>query len=314
MQRASTSVRSAFTLIELLVVIAIIAILISLLVPAVQKVRSAAAQTQCLNNLKQVALATHGYHDANKCFPYATRDYQPGQTTATYVTGLILILPFLEKDDIARRWNPKLPRNDATDPDGDGYSNAILQKMLIPAYTCPAMTPPSAALPEERGYCSYLFNAGTQDVTLYHYGAATGTEPAYNGVVIPVKDSGTATNLSPYMSPNLEARTTLNSITDGSSNTFLVGETDFKPKGVESTSMGGVWAYGYIGYAWGSTFNPFNKHDNTAAVYGAFRSEHSGGANFAIADGSVRFVTTSIAPTVYQAFGSRAGGESATLE
>ncbi len=307
MRRASTSLRSGFTLIELLVVIAIIAILIALLVPAVQKVRSAAARTQCLNNLKQVALATHGYHDANKRFPYAVRDYQPGQTTATYVTGLILILPFLEKDDVARRWNPKLPRNSTDDSDGDGYSNATLQKMLIPAYTCPAMTPPSAALPEERGYTSYLFCAGTPDVTGFHYG----TEPAFNGVIVPVKDSGIATSSA---SPNLDVQVTMNVVTDGTSNTFLVGETDFKPKGVSSTSMGGVWAYGYIGYAWGTTFHPFNKHDHTATPYGAFRSEHEGGANFAFADGAVRFIASSIPTGTYAALATRAGGEAAGLE
>jgi len=305
MRRASKIPRSAFTLIELLVVIAIIAILIALMVPAVQKVRSAAAQTQCLNNLKQVALATHNYHDVTKSLPYATRDYQPGETRATYVTGLILILPYLEKDDVARRWNPKLPRNSTDDSDGDGFTNATLQQLRIPTYVCPAMSPPTAALPENRAYCSYLFSAGTQNVTTFHYGM----EAPFNGAIVPVKDQSNTP-----ASPNAGTRTTLLSMIDGTSNTFLVGETDFKPQGVPSTSMGGVWAYGYIGYAWGSTFHPFNKHDNTATVYGAFRSEHSGGANFALADGSVRFVSNSVANPVYQAFGSRAGGELASLD
>jgi len=315
MRRASTPVRSAFTLIELLVVIAIIAILIALLVPAVQKVREAAARTQCLNNLKQIALATHNYHDANKRLPYAVRDYQPGETTASYSTGLIQILPYLEKDDVACRWNPKLPRNSTVDADGDGYTNAMLQKMLIPTYVCPVMVPPSGTLTaEERAYCSYLFAAGTQDVTLLHYGPALGTEPAYNGAIVPVKDGNIPANLSPNRSPNINASTTLMAITDGTSNTFLVGETDFRPMGVPSVSMGGVWAYGYIGYSWGTTFNPFNKHDNTTAVYGAFRSDHTGGAHFALADGTVRFVANSINNTVYQAYGSRSGAEIATLD
>ena len=104
------------------------------------------------------------------------------------------------------------------------------------------------------------------------------------------------------------------SILDGTSNTFLVGETDFKPRGVPSASYGGVWAYGYIGYAWGTTFHPFNKHDHTTTPYGAFRSEHTGGGNFALTDGSVRFVRQSIAPATYSAYGSRAGGEVATLD
>jgi prepilin-type N-terminal cleavage/methylation domain-containing protein len=305
----SRNVRSGFTLIELLVVIAIIAILIALLVPAVQKVREAAARLQCQNNLKQIALATHNFHDANKKFPYATIDRQPGETTATWSTGLIQILPYLEKDDVAKRWNPKLPRNSALDPDGDGYTNAGLQQMLIPTYVCPSMNPPIAPLAENRAYCSYLFSAGTQDVSLLHYAASLGVpQPAYNGAIVPVLDP--AYNAG---TPNTQA-TRIASITDGTSNTFLVGETDFKPQGLPSTSYGGVWAYGYIGYAWGSTHVPFNKHDNATTVYGAFRSEHTGGGSFALVDGSVRFVSNSITPAAYLAYGSRNGGEIASLE
>jgi prepilin-type N-terminal cleavage/methylation domain-containing protein/prepilin-type processing-associated H-X9-DG protein len=305
MRRASTFGRSAFTLIELLVVIAIIAVLIALLVPAVQKVREAAARTQCLNNLKQVALATHSFHDATKSLPHAVRDYQPGESTATYVTGFIQILPYLEKDDVARRWNPKLPAKSTDDSDGDGFTNASLQQISIPTFVCPLMAPPSGPLADNRAPSSYLFCAGNQDVTSFHYGSET----AFNGAIVPVKD-----RIKSPTSPNAGTRTNLMSIVDGTSNTFLVGETDFTPRGAPSVEMGGVWAYGYIGYAWGTTYHPFNKHDNTETVYGAFRSQHTGGAHFALADGSVRFVHTTIPSNIYQAFGSRAGGEMASLD
>jgi prepilin-type N-terminal cleavage/methylation domain-containing protein/prepilin-type processing-associated H-X9-DG protein len=295
--------RRAFTLIELLVVIAVVAILMELLLPAVQKVRSAAARTRCANNLKQIALATHNYHDANDRLPYATLDKQPGETTASWASGLTLILPFLEQDAVARRWDPRKPRNDASTEAALGYSNASLQKLLVPTYLCPSMTPPPGPVggTEGRGWCSYLFAAGTPDVTVLHYPPATG-EVAFDGVVLPQKRD-----------VPLNRPVRLTAVTDGTANTFLAGETDFKGTGTATTTPGGVWAYGYIGYNWGTTFHPFNKHDHTAAGYGAFRSEHAGGAHFAFADGSVRFVRDGVAPAVYRATGTRAGGEVATV-
>ena len=101
----------------------------------------------------------------------------------------------------------------------------------------------------------------------------------------------------------------MHSLADGASNTFFIGETDFSPRGVPSTEYGGVWAFGFIGYSWGTTHHPFNKHDHTNLVYGAFRSEHPGGANFAMCDGSVRFVSESLDPELYDGLATRDGGE-----
>jgi prepilin-type N-terminal cleavage/methylation domain-containing protein/prepilin-type processing-associated H-X9-DG protein len=303
--------RNAFTLIELLVVIAIIAVLVGLLLPAVQKVREAANRMKCQNNMKQIALAVHNYQSTYDKFPYAALDYQPSENAATYVTGFILILPFLEQDNVAKRWNPKLPRNDSSTEVTLGYSNSSLQQRLIPTYTCPTMTPPTGPLggAENRAYCSYLFSSGTPDAQLFPYWAAYGlpAQPVYDGVIIPLN------NPAKVASTSNKTVTKITDVTDGTSNTFLAGETDFTPQGVPSTSYGGVWAYGYIGYCWGTTFVPFNKHDNTSTVYGAFRSQHTGGGNFALADGAVRFVATGIDPVTYNAMATRSGGEAVNM-
>jgi hypothetical protein len=256
--------------------------------------------------MRQVALAVQLYHDGINKFPYAVLDYQPGETTATYVPGTILILPYLEQDAVASRWDPKLPRNSTVDSDGDGYSNSILQTMLVPTYVCPSMLPPSGALAENRAYSSYLLSAGTPDVQLFHYASAYGVpEPAFDGVIVPIKNPQISANAT---SPNQQVMTMAH-VRDGATNTFLVGEADFRPKGVSSTSYGGVWSYGYIGYNWGTTYHPFNMHDNTSTVYGAFRSDHLKGAHFAMVDASVHFVLDGIDNTIYQGLATRAGRE-----
>jgi hypothetical protein len=266
----------------------------------------------CSNQLKQISLSTHNFHDTYKECPYATRDRLEGDNSDTWATGHIQILPFLEGDAVASRWDPNEPRNSTIDADGDGWTNALLQQEIIPTYLCPSMVLPNGALAENRAPMSYLWSAGSQDVTLLHYAAAYGIpEPLYNGSVVPVK-TYVAAGATP--GANHRKQTKFRDVIDGTSNTLLVGETDFMPRGVPSTLYGGVWAYGYIGYSWGSAFHPFNKHDWTTTVYGAFRSQHAGGAQFALSDGSVRFVGETIDHTVYQAVSTRDQGEVAALD
>ena len=100
--------RSGFTLVELLVVIAIIAVLIGLLLPAVQKVREAANRATCQNNIKQLGLAVHNHHDTHNAFPKGTLNGKAGPLAAPRITYMIALYPYLEQENTYRRWDPSV--------------------------------------------------------------------------------------------------------------------------------------------------------------------------------------------------------------
>jgi prepilin-type N-terminal cleavage/methylation domain-containing protein/prepilin-type processing-associated H-X9-DG protein len=168
--------RSGFTLIELLVVIAIIAILIGLLLPAVQKVRDAAAVAQCKNNLKQLALAAMTYHDAQGTFPAGSIARQGtgafANTCSYYDTWGISLLPYLEQGNVWNLWNPNMPN---IAPDGVAGANFVLMRQsLIKVYNCPADVSGGA------GFVPYRPDSGN-DYTTNTANGPGGNGPYKNG-------------------------------------------------------------------------------------------------------------------------------------
>jgi prepilin-type N-terminal cleavage/methylation domain-containing protein/prepilin-type processing-associated H-X9-DG protein len=218
--------RTAFTLIELLVVIAIIAILIALLVPAVQKVREAAARTQCINNLKNVGLALHAYHDVLKKLP-------PGGANDSQVDGfgtaagafwgsswMVYILPYIDQGALHSRWQFA---------NHSGYTNAansvLVTNLTIAAYRCPSSSAPdffnrggaggSIMISSYTGIAGPYANPNGTTAGVYGLGCCNGGTNSNTGAASRSSDLG-------VLYPN--SRVTLGGISDGSSNTWMVAE------------------------------------------------------------------------------------------
>jgi prepilin-type N-terminal cleavage/methylation domain-containing protein len=339
MCRPPAGARRAFTLIELLVVIAIIAILLGLLLPAVQKVREAAARTQTLNNLKQIGLASHGFHDATGAFPAANYSNTGSGFFSTLYSAFTDILPYIEQEAISKRWNPGLSSSDATDPDGDGWSNLTLSQQRIKTFIAPAMPVPT---PDPgTGWCSYGFSAGNRRLLSASggppvHGAPGALYSAYDGVVI----------------PRVDGKVTMTGISDGTSNTLLAGEMHWVLRGITYTSgpLAGqprtgytVWANGHPFFSWGSTNTRLGTVQDPADMppgtptptarwaeraWYSFRSVHEAGVHFVFADGSARLIRRTfdsgppapdatrpnLSSLAFQALGSRNGGEVPTLD
>jgi prepilin-type processing-associated H-X9-DG protein/prepilin-type N-terminal cleavage/methylation domain-containing protein len=302
--------RSAFTLIELLVVVGIIAILIGLLVPAVQKVREAAARTQCVNNLKQIALACHGYHDSYKRFPpgyAATVPYADGATdTAPGWGWAAFLLPYLEQGNVHRQLDFSQP-----------VQNSPAVQTVLPLYLCPSDIAPASAFTVPDPFGKAVCVAAPSS-----YAACVGGDES---------DTTGPTGLGVFFR---NSRTRLTDITDGTSNTLLIGERAWaNVKGVWAGAVpGGVVRRGDLnpnpvsGAAWypAATLVLAHSHLNNPQGHpdgglDDFSSLHTGGSNFVFADGHVSFVRSipgdnadgSYTPDslAFQALGTRANGE-----
>jgi prepilin-type N-terminal cleavage/methylation domain-containing protein len=345
--------RSAFTLIELLVVIAIIAVLIGLLLPAVQKVREAAARASCMNNLKQLALACHNYHDANQHFPVGgelvfTTDWTwnwswpPEEHSASW-SWMAMVLPYMEQGNLyTLSGAPTQPLN---------YNLASVTTP-VRSFLCPS--DPVSNQGPQRDLDFPLLN-GWDSTTIYYplravgvtnYFGITGQNWGGDGhswwggdprFIWPA--AGTSLPPAGQYCPNCDGTfqgdgvfylewqdywanafdkrpgNSITSITDGTSNTFMLGE------GLVYPSQFAAWSHGYGAFRTCGISPNAKQPDGTPFPPGyagwpnnfGLSSRHTGGVQIASADGSVHFVADSINFAVYRALATIQGGEVAQL-
>ncbi len=264
---------SGFTLVELLVVIAIIGILVGLLLPAVQAAREAARRMQCTNNLKQIGLAMHNYHDTYRAFPLG--HLFPGQGLGTGWTWTLSILPFIEQGNLYQQIDVRLPVKDP--------KNIVWAVTKVPGSRCPSMSgneTKSDLGSVEVPTASYVGNMGCFDLSF----ELEGVQPAARRNGMMGRDWGVK----------------MADVTDGTSNTFLAGETilwnfSWDPNWLFRINNTGVGAGNSLG-AMRSALRRINPAAVASQVVRreAFASYHTGGANFGLVDGSVHFISDSI--------------------
>jgi len=315
--------RLGFTLIELLVVIAIIAILIGLLLPAVQKVREAAARMKCQNNLKQLALALHNYHDANSVFPGAASIVPASGTPSPFaISGTnrapwtVLILPYIEQGPVFEQFNTKTGTFGGLFIQHDAATESVPQKATrLQAFECPS-DPNSNPTNRNLNYFAIMGGGnvvGTPPICAPGVGPC---HPVAVGNYRLTSDNGVL---------YVNSRTRITDVTDGTSNTFLLGESRYMQLQSGNAQYYATWASGYYGNGVGGpyypngalTMNVPNSVNCNPATSGCHHmtpntgSYHTGGASFAMTDGSITFITNGVTLSNYQSLGVRNDGAGA---
>lgn len=311
--------RSGFTLIELLVVIAIIAILVALLLPAVQQAREAARRSACKNNLKQLGIALHNYHDTFTALP-------PGwigasATSATRTTPNVegnngfgwgtMLLPSVEAGTVYDQFDFTLMMNDNTGP---APTNRDLLATVLPVFQCPSDPKPDTFEVEdstmtvvaELASANYMGVFGTRELESCEIGETLSAPwNTVNGSTFDVGDTCVSDGILYHNS-----RTRFRDVIDGTSTTFIIGERTTFEDPVEGPFYG-TWS-GFVpdteeGVA---RFMGHAEHvPNEGEHPEDFGSAHRGGAQFLMTDGAVRFISENIDEGMFQALATRAGNE-----
>ncbi len=308
--------RRGFTLIELLVVIAIIAVLIALLLPAVQSAREAARRAQCINNLKQLGIASHNYHDVMGSFPsclYLHPAYSTGQAWNN-ASWLLLMAPQMEQQNLYNSMNTSIMFgvNKLFNWGNQyyGQQNMTVREAVINTLICPSDDSPNV----DTTNADEIWNspaAGTSYVGSIGDNCLACNPPAGSVALCasvgfrcrgPQLADGGGTGIFWRFGSNVGLR----DVTDGSSNTFLAGEQ------IRKVTRWNAWVHANQSVA--STAMPLNYKlrpanvDNWTHQY-TFRSNHPGGGNFLMADGSAKFIKETIALPIYQALATKNQGE-----
>ena len=299
-----------FTLIELLVVIAIIAILVALLLPAVQQAREAARRSQCKNNLKQLGLALHNYHDTHRVFPPGSIGYSNMGGRPQAFSPLVMLLPFLDQAALYNQINFNVSYAHTL--------NAPLKKTIIPGFLCPSYSGPQVA--DEHGFKSLT----VAPASITNYLGVCGYTASGPAVDASDRANFAADELGCFWA---SSNTKIRDIIDGTSNTMIYGEfkadanvdyftwAEFNHDERWSPWMRGIILEG-SGSVKGTRFGPNQIHllqqDGTSATHYQhwtlfpFSSQHEGGVHMLMADGSTHFFSENIDLTLWRNLSARA--------